>query len=111
MSKVDKMEQLNQKNNLSLIKVPSVSGLLANLLIFGVFFAAWFSIHFNPKYYYLSIQEDQIIEWMTFWFFFAAGIIYSQAAYRQYRLISKIPWFLVSVSIFCFFVSISYLST
>lgn len=110
MGKVEKLEQSDQKNNPPLIQIPYVPTAVANLLIFGVLIAGWISIKFNSKFYYLSIQEDQIIEWMSFWAFFIAGGVYLKAAYRQYNVMSKFPWFLIAVSLFCFFVAMEEIS-
>ena len=58
----------------------------------------------------MVLQEDQIIEWMTFWAFFIAGILFTQAAYRHYVDESRIPWFLLGVGVFCFFVALEEIS-
>lgn len=106
MSNID----IKEKTGPLLIRVPYLSGTLVNLLIFGVIIAVWVSIKFDPRLYHLSIQEDQIIEWMTFWVFFISGIIFFQAAYRQNAIMFKIPWFLVGMGIFCLFVAMEEIS-
>jgi len=110
MAKIDKKEKLDQKSTFSLIQISYTSALLGNFLIFGVIITAAVLIMYNRELYYAGVQEDQVIEWMTFWAFFSAAIIYTQAAFWQYRETSKIPWFLLSVAFFCLFVAMEEIS-
>ncbi|MBC2714707.1 MAG: hypothetical protein HF978_05290 [Desulfobacteraceae bacterium] len=110
MKQIDKMGKLNRKIVPSSIQMPYTSALLGNFLIFGVIITAVVLLMINRELYYLSVQEDQVIEWMTFWVFFIAGAICMQAAYRQYRGMIKIPWFLFCVGVFCFFVALEEIS-
>lgn len=118
MGKISKKKQLKQKTIQPLvqktippwIQVSYLSGALANVIIVGVIVAAWIVLKSNPNFYYVALQEDQIPEWMTFWAFFIAGILFTQAAYRQYADESRIPWFLLCVGIFCFFVALEEIS-
>jgi hypothetical protein len=86
------------------------SALLGNLLIFGVMIAAAVFMAVNREVYYLIVQEDKAVEWMTFWAFFAAAAVYAQASFRQYAGTSKIPWFLILISLFCLFVAMEEVS-
>jgi hypothetical protein len=83
---------------------------LGNALILGIIIAAWIMLQSNPDFYYVALQEDQVPEWMTFWAFFISGILFTQAAYRHYGAESRIPWFLLCVGIFCFFVALEEIS-
>lgn len=101
---------LQQKTIPPFIQVSYLGGALANVIIVGVIIAAWILMRSNSNLYYVVLQEDQIIEWMTFWVFFIAAILFIQAAYRQYVDESRIPWFLLCVGVFCFFVSMEEIS-
>lgn len=118
MGKMSKKKQLKQRTIPPLkqktippwIQVSFLSGFLGNVIIVGVIIAAWIVMKSNPNFYYVVLQEDQIIEWMSFWEFFIAGILFTQAAYRQYVDEARIPWFLICVGVFCFFVALEEIS-
>ncbi len=64
----------------------------------------------NPDFYYLSVQEDEYLEWSSFWSFLLAAVAYSLRA-ASYRLEAhRIPWFLWGVALFCFFVAMEEIS-
>ena len=44
--------------------------------------------------YYASVQEDGLLEWMTFWAFIFAGIVFGMAGFRQFQEIGFKSWFL-----------------
>lgn len=115
MSKKKQLKQttippLKQKTIPPFIRVSYLSGAWANVIIVGVIIAAWILMKYDPHVYYVALQEDQIIEWMSFWAFFIAAILFTQAAYRQYVDESRIPWFLLCVGVFCFFVAMEEIS-
>ena len=118
MGKMSKKKQLKQKTIPVVvqktippwIQVSYLSGALANVIIVGVIVAAWIVMKSNPDFYYVALQEDQLTEWMTFWAFFISGILFTQAAYRHHVAESRIPWFLLCVGIFCFFVALEEIS-
>ena len=63
-----------------------------------------------PEVYYQLIQEDEFLEWATFWaFVFAAGA-YGVAALHERRTQGVVPWFLVGVSLFCVAVALEEIS-
>ena len=81
------------------------ASVLANLLIlltFGV--AALLHTH-NEPLYYLAVQEDQYLEWATFWGFIVAGGIYLGSATHQFKASRQLPWFVFGLSLFCFLVA------
>lgn len=118
MGKMSKKKQLKQKTIAPVvqktippwIRVSYINGFLANAFIVAIIIAAWIVITVDPDFYYVALQEDQVPEWMTFWAFLIAGILFTQAAYRHYGAESRIPWFLLCVSIFCFFVALEEIS-
>lgn len=84
--------------------------LLPNLLILGFLGAfAWLEANY-PNFYYRSVQEDQALEWASFWSFFIAGGVFVAAALRQRRTTLVIPWFLLGLALFCVFVAMEEIS-
>ena len=84
--------------------------LLANLTLLGLLGAfAWFEAT-DPNAYYRSVQEDQALEWASFYSFFVAGGVFAIAASRQRRTSGALPWFLVGLSLFCVFVAMEEIS-
>lgn len=77
---------------------------LANLLVLSV--AAWMAyLQFsNPQAYYLSVQEDEFIEWTCYAAFLGAAIFHWVESRRR----NDNPfafWFLAGIGLFCFFVA------
>jgi hypothetical protein len=90
--------------------VPGRLALLANLILLGLLGAfAWLEA-MHPNAYYQSVQEDQALEWASFWSFFIAGGVFAIAAARQRRTSGALPWFLVGVALFCVFVAMEEIS-
>lgn len=84
--------------------------LFANLLILGFLgFSGWLE-NAHPGAYYASAQEDQALEWASFWSFFAASLVFAIAALRQRRAAGALPWFLAGLTVFCFFVAMEEIS-
>ena len=82
----------------------------ANVLILGVLgLVAWLHETDGDRYY-RALQEDEALEWATFWAFFVGAIGYAMAAVRQRRAGTKVPWFLVGLSLFCFLVGMEEIS-
>lgn len=76
---------------------------LGLILGFGVLQAA------NPDLYYQHVQEDQPLEWVTFWAFVVAAVFYGRAAILD-RKAGRWPWFLVGVAAFCAIVALEEIS-
>ena len=93
--------------------VSSVSvrrALVANLLLLGFLGAfAWIEASY-PEVYYRSVQEDQALEWASFWSFLVAGGVFAVAAWRQRRTTGALPWFLAGLALFCVFVAMEEIS-
>ena len=81
------------------------SALVANALILVTLLVVLVLRATSSDLYYRSVQEDEILEWATFWAFVAAGIGLALGAFYQFRATRKIPWFLAGVSLFCFVVA------
>ena len=84
--------------------------LFSNLSILGfLVFAGWLeSTH--PSAYYEMAQEDQALEWATFWSFLIAAVVFLVAARGQRRSDRVFPWFFIGLSLFCFVVAMEEIS-
>ena len=85
-------------------------GLLSNclILLFLVYIAVLNRVDLD--YYIYSIQEDQSLEWATFWAFLLAFPTATVAAWKQHRQTGRLPWFLAGVGLFCFVVAMEEIS-
>ncbi len=81
-----------------------------NLLVLAVLAQAWALQKWNEDLYYRSVQEDEYLEWATFWAFMAAAALSFAVAWRQRRSGLKVPWFLLGVGLFCVFVAMEEIS-
>ena len=87
-----------------------MAAIVANGLIVGVWVYAAILHDSFKDFYYMSAQEDEYLEWGTFWaFIFAAGICVLAGAYQR-RATGQLPWFLVGVAVFCFVVAMEEIS-
>ncbi len=87
-----------------------IPGVLANSMVFAMvayvaFLHAWY-----PDLYYLNVQEDEFLEWATFWSFFLAAGGCVWAAVRQRQKTGALPWFLSCLALFCFVVAMEEIS-
>jgi hypothetical protein len=87
-----------------------MASLTANLLIIGTLLYGAALYHYNRDFYYQSSQEDEHVEWSTFYAFLAAAGASIVAGLRQRRVTGQIPWFLFGVGLFCFFVAMEEIS-
>jgi hypothetical protein len=78
------------------------AAVLANVLILGTLAFAAGLHETSSDLYYASVQEDEILEWATFWAFIATAGVSLVAALRQRRATGELPWFLAGVAVFCF---------
>ncbi len=84
--------------------------LIANLFILGtVAYAAVLNSEY-PDLYYLSVQEDEYLEWSSFWAFLLASGAYLRSATGHRLATHPFPWFLFGVALFCFFVAMEEIS-
>lgn len=90
--------------------LPRTWAFLANGIVLGFLASfAWLAVY-DPDIYYQSVQEDQALEWASFWSFLIAGLVFGVAAVRQRRRIGALPWFLTGLACFCFFVAMEEIS-
>jgi hypothetical protein len=84
--------------------------LVVNSILLGFLGAfAWLEAG-NPDLYYHSLQEDQAVEWASFWSFLVAGCVFVVAARRQRRTTGALPWFLLGLALFSLFVAMEEIS-
>jgi len=83
----------------------------ANVLLFGLITGFGVLHTLNPDVYYQHVQEDQPLEWLTFWAFMLAAVFYGRAAILERKgEVVRVPWFLVGLSAFCFVVAMEEIS-
>ena len=63
-----------------------------------------------PDFYYLSIQEDEYLEWSSFWAFLLAAAAYLRRAIDHRLTTHTFPWFLYGIALFCFIVAMEEIS-
>jgi len=86
------------------------AGLVANLSVLLLFAVAALLRGYNESLYYLSVQEDEILEWATFWGFVVAAGIYFFQGWHSLKANRQLPWFVFGLSLFCFFVAMEEIS-
>lgn len=74
----------------------------ANALVIGVFIYAWLLEDFDFDRYRTAVQEDEYLEWATFWGFMIAAGAFVLTAVRRRRRDGGIPWFEAGLAVFCF---------
>ena len=86
-----------------------MSNVFANVLV--LLLIAGFSAlsALNPDAFYKNVQEDQPLEWATFWAFIAAAALFGRAAYLR-RKGKPLPWFFAGVAAFCIVVAMEEIS-
>lgn len=93
--------------------MPSVKGILpvlvANFLIIGIFACAAIINQLDPNIYYLSVQEDEYLEWSSFWAFLSAGFVYLWLARQRIRS-GQLAWFSGGIALFCLVIAMEEIS-
>ena len=84
--------------------------LLANLLIASLLALAFGLYHFDPDRFHRIAQEDEALEWATFWALVLAAVAHGRAALAQRRTGTPWPWFSLGVSLFCLVVAMEEIS-
>ena len=83
---------------------------LSNLFILGIAaYAAVLNASY-PEFAYFTVQEDEFLEWATFWGFAIASVVFFLSANNQHENERRIPWFLVGVGLFCLVVAMEEIS-
>ncbi|HSD70758.1 MAG TPA: hypothetical protein VLB07_14460 [Woeseiaceae bacterium] len=84
--------------------------LVANLCVLLVFAIGGLLLVVDTDLYYRSSQEDEVLEWVTFWAFLFASIYYLRAARRDRQLRGGLPWFHIGLAAFCLLVALEEIS-
>ena len=71
---------------------------------------AWWVHALDPERFYLSVREDEYVEWATFWAFLLAAAANGTAALGRRRTQGGLPWFLLGLGLFCFVVAMEEIS-
>ncbi len=87
-----------------------VPTLLASLLMLAIVAYAHWLQEADPDQFYRIVQEDERLEWGTFWAFLLAAVANGVAALRQHRVEQGLPWFLIGLGLFCFVVAMEEIS-
>jgi hypothetical protein len=88
---------------------PVITGLVANLLLLVTLAYAAILWSFDGDFYYFSAQEDEYVEWATFWAFIAAGITYLRLL-AGHRIGRRSIWFVLVLAAFCFVIAMEEIS-
>lgn len=83
---------------------------VANILILATVGIAAALDKASSDLYYRFVQEDEILEWASFWAFAIAAVVAALSAVAQKRSTGRIPWFQAGVSLFCFAVAMEEIS-
>ena len=91
------------------------AAIITNLSILLLFVVAALLNEYSESLYYLSVQEDELLEWATFWGFMVAAAIYFSSAYRQFKAEQfkfglQMPWFVFGLGLFCLLVAMEEIS-
>ncbi len=86
------------------------AAVFANLSVLLLFAAAYLLNVYDQPLYYLSVQEDEHLEWATFWGFIIASAVYFKHAWLQLRSTRTLAWFAFGLSFFCFLVAMEEIS-
>ena len=86
---------------------PGLLGCALMLAVLG--YATWLETS-SPELYYQAVQEDEYLEWATFWAFLLAAVASVVAGLRQRRGTGQLPWFLFGVGLFSFVVAMEEIS-
>ena len=55
----------------------------------------------HPDLYYRLVQEDEIVEWATFWAFVLAACLCLVASKTFWQTSRRVPWFFLGLAFFC----------
>ena len=87
------------------------SAILSNLLVLAALVCAYVFYHYFLDAFFRIVQEDQYLEWATFWAFFLAGVLYLRSVFNTGSSFSlQRCWFVIGLSLFSFFVAFEEIS-
>lgn len=74
-------------------------------IMLGLFLLGSFLHTRHPQAFELLSQEDDVLEWTTFWTFIGAAAAFGLTALRQRAAGIRLPWFAWGLAAFCLFVA------
>lgn len=83
--------------------------LASGLMLAVLGYADWVE-RTDPDHFYQMVQEDEALEWASFWAFLLAAAANGIAVIRQRRARGGVPWFLGGLGLFCFLVAMEEIS-
>ena len=86
---------------------PALAGTCLMVSVLG---AAFWVHTLDPELFYLSVREDEYLEWGTFWAFLLAAAAHGAGALRQRSAGDGLPWFSLGLGLFCFIVAMEEIS-
>ncbi len=84
--------------------------LFANLCVLLVFVVGGTLLATDADLYYRSSQEDELLEWVTFWAFLLASVYYVLGARRDRRRRGGLLWSHIGLAAFCLLVALEEIS-
>ncbi len=91
-------------------KLDLKTAIVANLLIICTWTYAAVLNKWWKDFYYMSAQEDEYLEWGTFWAFIFAAAVCVLAGVWQRRATGDLPWSQFGVALFCVVVAMEEIS-
>jgi len=86
------------------------AAIIANLIMLLTFIVAAILYSIDAELYNRSSQEDQLLEWMTFWAFVVASIGFFRFSILDRRERGGLPWFAIGLGFFCIIVALEEIS-
>ena len=86
------------------------ASLIGTLLVVCVVVHGASLVALAPDAYNRSVQEDEYLEWASFWAFAIAGFFWLTSAIRQRPLALRDVWFPAGLGLFCLFVAMEEIS-
>lgn len=87
-----------------------LAAILANLVVVLTVAVAAILHAVDPDLYYAAAQEDRYLEWLTFWAFAVAALLFVRNAIDERRRAEGLPWFAIGLAAFCAFVALEEIS-
>lgn len=98
------------------VRLGLLAAALANALVLGIAVCAAALHEFYPDIYYQASQEDEVLEWTTFWAFTLAAALFCASVWHLRKATHRIgargafPWFQLGIAAFCFVVAMEEIS-
>jgi len=86
------------------------AALVAHVCVLLVFTVGAILLAADAELYYRIGQEDEPLEWATFWAFLLSAMLYARAALTDRQRRGGLPWFHVGLVAFCLLVALEEIS-